>query len=355
MKIRHTAVALLLLSIAPLLAEDPPKPGADKAAATPAGADSSKEKEAEKPKWDVANPPYPFDVDVALDVDDGHLDDRRRLARTARRSSSTCWATSTRCRSRAARPRAITTGDPVGHAAALLAGRQADRLHLRPRGRRQRLGHGPRRQEPAAGDEGDVPPAQQPRLDARRRSSSPRASTSPPRARWAPGEIWLYHRTGGDGLQMTKRANEQKDVGEPAFSPDGRYLYYQPTRRRARSSSTTRTPTARSTSSSGSTARPARSSSYVTGAGGAIRPTPSPDGKSLAFVRRVRYKTTLFVRDLASGAERPSATASSATCRRPGRSTASIRPWPGRRTEVASCSGPAARSGASTWRRRTPR
>ncbi|MEE8573743.1 MAG: amidohydrolase, partial [Gemmatimonadota bacterium] len=40
------------------------------------------------------------------------------------------------------------------------------------------------------------------------------------------GEIWLYHRTGGDGLQMTERPNEQKDVGEPAFSADGKYLYY---------------------------------------------------------------------------------------------------------------------------------
>jgi len=40
------------------------------------------------------------------------------------------------------------------------------------------------------------------------------------------GEIWLYHRSGGDGLQMTKRPNDQKDVNEPAFSPDGRYLYY---------------------------------------------------------------------------------------------------------------------------------
>ena len=31
---------------------------------------------------------------------------------------------------------------------------------------------------------------------------------------------------------------------------------------------------------------------YVTGPGGAIRPTPSPDGKSLAFIRRDRYKST---------------------------------------------------------------
>src|SRR6266498_2296518 len=40
------------------------------------------------------------------------------------------------------------------------------------------------------------------------------------------GEIWLYHRSGGEGTQMVKRPDEQKDLGEPAFSPDGRYLYY---------------------------------------------------------------------------------------------------------------------------------
>ena len=27
-------------------------------------------------------------------------------------------------------------------------------------------------------------------------------------------------------MQMTKRPNDQKDLGEPAFSPDGKYLYY---------------------------------------------------------------------------------------------------------------------------------
>src|SRR4029450_458312 len=32
-----------------------------------------------------------------------------------------------------------------------------------------------------------------------------------------------------------------------------------------------------------------------------IRPPPSPDGKSLAFIRRVRYKSTLMLMDLKSG------------------------------------------------------
>ncbi len=40
---------------------------------------------------------------------------------------------------------------------------------------------------------------------------------------------------------------------------------------------------------------------YVSGPGGAVRPTPSPDGKSLAFVRRIRGKSNLMLLDIASG------------------------------------------------------
>ena len=41
------------------------------------------------------------------------------------------------------------------------------------------------------------------------------------------------------------------------------------------------------------------------GPGGAVRPVPSPDGKHLAFVRRVRNQSTLFLKDLATGREFP--------------------------------------------------
>ena len=34
-----------------------------------------------------------------------------------------------------------------------------------------------------------------------------------------------------------------------------------------------------------------------------MRPSPSPDGKYLAFVRRERAKSKLYVRELASGNE----------------------------------------------------
>ena len=42
----------------------------------------------------------------------------------------------------------------------------------------------------------------------------------------------------------------------------------------------------------------------ISGHGGSVRPTPSPDGSHIAFIRRVRGKTTLFVREIPSGRER---------------------------------------------------
>jgi imidazolonepropionase-like amidohydrolase/Tol biopolymer transport system component len=119
------------------------------------------------------------------------------------------------------------------------------------------------------------------------------------------GEIWLYHRSGGEGLQMTKGPSEQKDLGEPAFSPDGKELYF----------SQDVTPGLDFEYNKDSNAgiyaikRLDRETGEIDelfgGAGGAIRPTPSRDGKQLAFVRRVRGKSVLFVADLASRVERP--------------------------------------------------
>ena len=42
------------------------------------------------------------------------------------------------------------------------------------------------------------------------------------------GEIWLYHTSGGGGVKLVKRPNEnfQKELGEPMFAPDGKiYLF----------------------------------------------------------------------------------------------------------------------------------
>jgi imidazolonepropionase-like amidohydrolase/Tol biopolymer transport system component len=119
------------------------------------------------------------------------------------------------------------------------------------------------------------------------------------------GEMWLYHRSGGDGLQLTKKPNDQKDAGEPVFSPDGRYLYFSqdttpgPIFEYNKDPNTEIFVIQRLDRQKGNVQR------FVTGSGGAIRPTPSPDGKTLAFVRRVGYKTTLHLLDLRSGDIRP--------------------------------------------------
>jgi imidazolonepropionase-like amidohydrolase/Tol biopolymer transport system component len=115
------------------------------------------------------------------------------------------------------------------------------------------------------------------------------------------GEMWLYHRSGGDGVQLTKKRTDQKDSGEPAFSPDGRYVYF----------SDDATPGATFQYNKDSNGQiyviqrldlhHGNVDAFVTGAGGAIRPTPSPDGKRLAFVRRVRTKTVIHLMDLSSG------------------------------------------------------
>lgn len=120
------------------------------------------------------------------------------------------------------------------------------------------------------------------------------------------GELWLYAIAGADagasdGLQMTVKPTEQKDVGEPAFSPDGRYVYYSwdstpgPVWEYNKDSNGQIYIISRLDRVKGET------ESWVTGPGGAVRPTPSPDGRQLAFVRRDRFKTCLFVQDITSG------------------------------------------------------
>jgi imidazolonepropionase-like amidohydrolase/Tol biopolymer transport system component len=119
------------------------------------------------------------------------------------------------------------------------------------------------------------------------------------------GEIWLYHRTGGEGLQMTVRPNEQKDLGEPAFSPDGRYLYYSQDTTPGTTFEYNRDPNTQIYVIQRLDRDTGEIVPFVTGPGGAVRPTPSRDGKQLAFVRRVRNKSVLHVADVASGAIRP--------------------------------------------------
>ena len=123
------------------------------------------------------------------------------------------------------------------------------------------------------------------------------------------GSIWLYHRGGGKGVELVERlhgAQSQKNIAEPEFSPDGRYVYFSQdvtpgqgweynrdankgifaVRRLDRDSGEVET--------------------VVSGPGGAIRPAVSPDGSKLAFVRRnsETLSSRLMVKDMVSGIER---------------------------------------------------
>ena len=120
------------------------------------------------------------------------------------------------------------------------------------------------------------------------------------------GEVWLYHVDGGKGVLLVKRKDEkfQKELGEPTFAADGKSVYFTRnitpggTFQYAQDSNTELFAIERYELESGETHR------VTAGIGGAVRPSPSPDGKYLAFVRRERAKSKLYVRDLASGNER---------------------------------------------------
>jgi imidazolonepropionase-like amidohydrolase/Tol biopolymer transport system component len=120
------------------------------------------------------------------------------------------------------------------------------------------------------------------------------------------GEVWMYHvATGGSGLQLTDKPNEQKDVGEAVFSPDGKLVYFSYDASPGSTFQYSKDPNPGIYAIDQLELETGRRTNVINGLGGACRPTPSPDGKSLAFVRRVRYRTTLFVMDLESGAARP--------------------------------------------------
>ncbi len=120
------------------------------------------------------------------------------------------------------------------------------------------------------------------------------------------GEMWMYHvPTGGSGIQLTKRKNDQQDAGEPVVSPDGRYLYFSEDMSGGRFFQYNKNPYGQIYMIRRLDLETGDLTNFIGGGGGAIRPQVSPDGKYLSFVRRVRYKSVLFVRDLTTGAQWP--------------------------------------------------
>jgi imidazolonepropionase-like amidohydrolase/Tol biopolymer transport system component len=116
------------------------------------------------------------------------------------------------------------------------------------------------------------------------------------------GEMWMYrYPEGGGGIRLTEKKNDQQDAGEPEFSPDGRFLYWSEDMSPGGHFEYNKDPNG--------TIYVIRSLELETGEvrdlislpGGAVRPQASPDGKQLAFIRRIRTKSILSLYNLATG------------------------------------------------------
>ncbi|MCB0373422.1 MAG: PD40 domain-containing protein [Muricauda sp.] len=119
------------------------------------------------------------------------------------------------------------------------------------------------------------------------------------------GEIWQYHITGGSGIQLTKRKNDQQDVNEPCVSPDGKYLYYSEDVYPGGYFQYNKDPNSQIYVIRRYDFETGETTTVTGGPGGAARPQISHDGKKLAFVKRVRTKTVLYIHDLETGEEWP--------------------------------------------------
>ncbi len=127
------------------------------------------------------------------------------------------------------------------------------------------------------------------------------------------GEMWMVpFPEGGKGIRLTKRKNDQQDVGEPAISPDGRYLYWSEDMSGGTTFEYNKDPHGIIYVIRRLDMETGEIRDLIRRPGGAIRPEPSPDGSSLAFIRRRDRDTVLSlfnlktgrVRDLWSGCSR---------------------------------------------------
>lgn len=119
------------------------------------------------------------------------------------------------------------------------------------------------------------------------------------------GELWMYHISGGNGLQLISRKNDQQDLNEPSASADGKYIYYSEDVYGGGSFQYNKDPNSQIFVIKRFNREKGTIEAVTGGPGGAARPQISHDSKTLAFVKRIRTKTVLYLRDLTTGEEWP--------------------------------------------------
>jgi len=119
------------------------------------------------------------------------------------------------------------------------------------------------------------------------------------------GEMWMYHISGGEGIQLTKRKNDQQDVNEPCVSPDGKMLYYSEDVYPGGYFQYNKDPNSEIFVIQSYNFETGEIKRVTGGPGGAFRPQVSNKGDKLAYVRRIREKSVLFIHELSTGREWP--------------------------------------------------
>ncbi|UKJ07746.1 amidohydrolase family protein [Solitalea lacus] len=119
------------------------------------------------------------------------------------------------------------------------------------------------------------------------------------------GEMWMYHISGGEGLQLTKKKNDQQDAGEPALSPDGRFLYWSEDETPGPLFQYNKDPYSGIYAIKSMDLKTGEVHEVTGGPGGAIRPQVSPNGKLLAFVKRIGLESVLYLQNIETGEEWP--------------------------------------------------
>ena len=127
------------------------------------------------------------------------------------------------------------------------------------------------------------------------------------------GEIWMYHgfldarlnreKVSGSVVVERPAKTYQKELGEPVFAPDGESIFYTQNATPGNTFIYHEDSNAEVMVIKNFDLKTRKTEVVAGGPGGAVRPTPSPDGRKLAYVKRVRSQSRLFVQDLESQLE----------------------------------------------------